>query len=186
MSLNAESFEKAVDDHGSNKLNAMKLQAVDRECVQDVLHALQDFQEATLRTSADKQPTITHVLPLLLGIINNLQQLLPLSLYAQSIILQLVHFKTANAPHFVPAPTVQGETFNDHFYLIAPILDPTISNNWIDVECTWLNDQHEETLHSTVEALITQEMEIRYDVNVILLQCAMPVCTSVIFIYCLN
>ena len=85
MSLHAETFEKAVDDHGSNKLNAMKLQAVDRECVQDVLNALQDFQEATLRNSADKQPTITHVLPLLLGIINNLQQLLPLSQWSFAV-----------------------------------------------------------------------------------------------------
>ena len=179
MSLHAETFEKAVDDHGSNKLNAMKLQAVDRECVQDVLNALQDFQEATLRTSADKQPTITHVLPLLLGIINNLQQLLPLSQYAQSIIeellvslykrfnglLQLVHFKTANAPHFVPAPTVQGETFNDRFYLIAPFLDPTIANNWIDVECIWLSAEQKEHLHFTVKTLITQEMEIIEEVH---------------------
>ena len=76
MSLSAEKFEQAVEAHGSKKLSAMKLNALERECVKDILTSLQDFQEATVRTSADKHPTITHVLPLLLGILNNLAQLL--------------------------------------------------------------------------------------------------------------
>ena len=72
LSLSSEKLEHSLIDHGCKKLQSLKLNQIDREVVGLACIVLQDFHEATLLTSADKKPTITHVLPLTVGIINGL------------------------------------------------------------------------------------------------------------------
>ena len=75
-------------------------------------------------------------------------------------LLQLVHFETAHEPTFVQAPLVKGDTFNDPYYLIAPALDPTIKNNWVAVECTWLDERQKAALIAKIQSILLHELKV--------------------------
>jgi hypothetical protein len=103
------------------------------------------FYEATVRTSSEKDPTVTHVLPLTLGLINGLLEVFGTLTYANALInallqsmyehfnglLQLVQYTTSKGPTFIAQELADGVKFKDMFYLLAPFFDPTIKNEWI-------------------------------------------------------
>jgi hypothetical protein len=172
LALDPDQFEKALQDHGCKKMQLMKLNQIDRDCVMECIRSLCNFQEATLRTSGDKAPTITHVLPLTLGLINGLQELHEKQFHANALVvglltsmykrfnglLQLVDFQTATAPFFVPEEGLQeGVKFKDNIYLLAPFFDPTIKNNWVEGECHWLSDYEKHALVERIEYLVQEE-----------------------------
>ena len=106
-----------------------------------VINTLENFQEATLRTSYDKQPTITHVLPFILGIINYLQQMARTQPHANALVhelfapihkifnglLQLVGFHSTDSIaglQFTPelSGQTEGVTFNDFPLFLTQLL----------------------------------------------------------------
>ena len=87
IKLQPDKFEEALTEHGAKQLQNKRLNSVDRECVLQVISTLENFQEATLRTSCDKQPTVTHVLPLTLGIINYLQEMAGMQPHANAMLM---------------------------------------------------------------------------------------------------
>ena len=142
MSLDTQQFDTALSDHGCKKLQSNRLTANDRECTNQCCLALESFHEATLQTSCDKEPSITHVLPLTLGLVNELLQIYGTLPHANSLVngllesmfdrfngmLQFVNFSTATGPSFVPQKLADGVKFNDVFCLVATFIDPTIKN----------------------------------------------------------
>ena len=172
MSLDPQQFDNALAEHGCKKLQKNKLTAVDRECTTQCCDTLAIFHEATLRTSSDKEPSITHVLPLTLGLVNGLLQILGTLPHASALInallesmydrfnglLQLVKFKTTKGPNFIDQQLQDGEKFNDMFYLIAPFFDPTIKNEWVAGECKHLTDAEQLELNEHIQSIILNEL----------------------------
>ena len=132
----SDKFEEAIDKYGEKKALAQKLNAQHKQCVEEVISALELFTEETLQTEGEKVPTINYALPLVLGIIWHLQELLKTAKQTVQLIvgllksmylrfnelLQLVGFMTTRAPAFVPVEGLKaGQRFNDSLYLVASL-----------------------------------------------------------------
>ena len=172
MSLDPQHFDHALAEHGCKKLQTNRLTSIDGECTTQCCDALGNFYEATVRTSSEKDPTVTHVLPLTLGLINGLLKVFGTLPYANALInallesmyerfnglLQLVQYTTSKGPTFIAQELADGVKFKDMFYLLAPFFDPTIKNEWIHGDCHHLNDNDREALKQQIESVILDEL----------------------------
>jgi hypothetical protein len=105
-------------------------------------------------------------------LITQLQALLQTATYCRALVevllcsmfkrfnglLQLVDFKTTAHPHFVPEECSPGVTFNDHFYLLAPLLDPTLKTSWVQYCCPHLSEEEQNVLKEKIQNLAADEL----------------------------
>ena len=159
-------FDKAIETYNDKKATAQKLNQLQKEILAEVIEVLELFTEATMRTEADEMVTINLTIPLVLGVIRSLQELLADTKFCAPLIeglltsmfrrfnglLQMVGFKTSSEPAFTPIPELKkGKLFGDEIYLLSTFLDPAVKLSWIDAECGFLNEDEKCALKETVQ-----------------------------------
>ena len=71
---NEGKFDQAIDDYNDRKASAQRLTPQHEGILKELISVLELFVEATLKTEGDKKPSINCAAPLVLGLINALQE----------------------------------------------------------------------------------------------------------------